>query len=72
MILQESLLVTLVKLVDGDAVCVTAHVYSVTAIQRGISLPVIQHLLGRDRLTTAEIYLNLSPEDMVREFREKR
>jgi integrase/recombinase XerD len=26
---------------------------------------------GHDRLTTTEIYLNLSPEEMVREFREK-
>ena len=28
-------------------------------------------VLGHDRLTTTEIYLNLSPEDVVREFREK-
>ena len=30
-----------------------------------------QPLLGHDRLTTTEIYLNLSPEDVIREFREK-
>ena len=26
---------------------------------------------GHDRLTTTEIYLNLSPEEVIREFREK-
>ena len=35
--------------------------FAVTAIQKGISLPVRQRLLGHDRLTTAEIYPNLSP-----------
>jgi len=41
------------------------------AIQKGISLPALQRLLGHDRLTTTEIYLNLSPEDVVREFHQK-
>jgi integrase/recombinase XerD len=45
--------------------------FSVAAIQEGISLPALQCLLGHDRLTTTEIYLNLSPEEVVREFREK-
>jgi len=43
----------------------------VTAVQKGISLPALQRLLGHDRLTTTEIYLNLSPEDVIREFKEK-
>jgi integrase/recombinase XerD len=50
---------------------VLRHTFAVTAIQKGISLPALQRLLGHDRLTTAEIYLNLSPEDVVREFWEK-
>jgi integrase/recombinase XerD len=50
---------------------VLRHTFAVTAIQKGISLPALQRLLGHDRLTTTEIYLNLSPEDVVREFREK-
>jgi integrase/recombinase XerD len=50
---------------------VLRHTFSVTAIQKGISLPALQWLLGHDRLTTTEIYLNLSPEDVLREFREK-
>ena len=45
---------------------------SVTAIQKGISLPALQRLLGHDRLTRTEIYLNLSSEKVMREFREKR
>lgn len=44
---------------------------TVTAVQKGISLPALQRLLGHDRLTTTEIYLNLSPEEVLREFREK-
>jgi integrase/recombinase XerD len=50
---------------------VLRHTVSVTVIQKGISLPALQRLLGHDRLTTTEIYLNLSPEDVMREFREK-
>ncbi|MGH8064870.1 MAG: tyrosine-type recombinase/integrase [Candidatus Entotheonellia bacterium] len=50
---------------------VPCHTFAVTAIQKRISLPALQRLLGHDRLTTTEIYLNLSPEDVVREFREK-
>ena len=50
---------------------VLRHTFSVTAIQKGISLPALQRLLGHDHLTTTEIYLNLSPEEVLREFREK-
>jgi integrase/recombinase XerD len=50
---------------------VLRHTFSVTVIPKGISLPVLQRLLGHDRLTTTEIYLNLSPEEVVRELQEK-
>jgi integrase/recombinase XerD len=50
---------------------VLRHTFSVTAIQKGISLPTLQRLLGHDRLTTTEIYLNLSPEEVIREFQSK-
>jgi integrase/recombinase XerD len=50
---------------------VLRYTFSVTAIQKGISLPALQRLLGHDRLTTTEVYLNLSPEEVVREVREK-
>lgn len=45
--------------------------HSVTAVQKGIPLPALQRLLGHDRLTTTGIYLNLSPEEVIKEFRAK-
>jgi integrase/recombinase XerD len=50
---------------------VLRHTFAVAAIQKGISLPALQRLLGHDHLTTTEIYLNLFPEDVLREFKEK-
>jgi integrase/recombinase XerD len=50
---------------------VPRHTFAVAAVEKGISLPALQRLLGHDRLTTTEVYLNLSPEEEVREFREK-
>jgi len=47
------------------------HTFAVTAVQKGVSLPSLQRLLGHDRLTTTEIYLNLSPEEAIREFQSK-
>lgn len=50
---------------------VLRHTFAVVCVQKGISLPSLQRLLGHDHLTTTEIYLNLSPEDVIREFKEK-
>jgi|GEM_PF-451404 len=50
---------------------VLRHTFAVTAVQKGLSLPALQKLLGHDRLTTTEIYLNLSPEEAIREFQSK-
>jgi integrase/recombinase XerD len=44
---------------------------TVTAVRKDIPRPALQRLLGHDQLTTTEIYLNLSPEEVVREFRGK-
>ena len=49
---------------------VLRHTFSVTAIQKGISLPALQRLLGHDRLTTTAISLNRSLEKVLREFQE--
>jgi integrase/recombinase XerD len=49
---------------------VLRHTSAVTAVQKGLSLSVLQRLLGHDRLTTTEISVNLSPEEVVRELRE--
>ena len=50
---------------------VLRHTFAVTAVQKGLSLPALQRILGHDRLTTTEIYLNLSPEEAIREFKAK-
>jgi len=50
---------------------VLRHTFSVTAVQKGISLPALQRLLGHDHPATTEIYLNLSPEHVIKEFMEK-
>ena len=50
---------------------VLRHTFAVNCIKKGISTRALQTLLGHDRLTTTEIYLNLSPEDAIREFLNK-
>lgn len=47
------------------------HTFAVTAIQKGVSLPALQRLLGHDHLATTEIDLNLSPEHVLQEYRDK-
>jgi len=51
---------------------VLRHTFAVTCMQqKNLSLPALQKILGHDRLTTTEIYLNVSPEEALREFQEK-
>jgi integrase/recombinase XerD len=50
---------------------VLRRTFAVTAILKGISLPTLQRLLGHDHLATTEIYLNLSPEHVLQEYRDK-
>ena len=50
---------------------VLRHTFSVNCIEKGISTRALQSLLGHDILATTEIYLNLSPEDAIREFLNK-
>ena len=50
---------------------VLRHTFSVDCIRKGISTRALQTLLGHDRLTITELYLNLSPEDAIREFLNK-
>ena len=47
------------------------HTFAVNCVKKGLSSRALQMLLGHDRLTTTEIYLNLSPEDAIREFLDK-
>ena len=50
---------------------VLRHTFAVTAVRRGISLPSLQRLLGHEDLATTQLYLNLSPEDVISEFEAK-
>ena len=50
---------------------VLRHTFSVNCIKKGISTRALQILLGQDRLTTTEIYPNLLPEDVRREFSDR-
>jgi integrase/recombinase XerD len=50
---------------------VLRHTFSFNYIKKGISTRALMAFLGHDRLTTTEIYLNLSPEDAIREFQNK-
>jgi len=47
------------------------HTFAVCCIQKGISTRALQAFLGHDRLQTTEIYLNLSPEAAIEEWRRK-
>lgn len=50
---------------------VLRHTFAVVSIQKGISTRALQEILGHDSLLTTEIYLNMSPEDALREFQDK-
>jgi integrase/recombinase XerD len=50
---------------------VLRHTCAVAAVQKGLSLPALQRLLGHDRFTPTEVSLNLSPEEVSRECREQ-
>ena len=47
------------------------HSFAVACVQRGVSTASLKKILGHDRLETTEIYLNLSPEQALEEFRLK-
>lgn len=47
------------------------HTFAMNCIKKGISTRALMEFLGHDRLETTEIYLNLSPEDAIEEFKEK-
>lgn len=47
------------------------HTFAISCIKKGISTRTLQSILGHDRLATTEIYLNLSPEEALAEFKRK-
>ena len=50
---------------------VLRHTFAVRTIEKGISTRSLMLVLGHDHLSTTEIYLNISPETVKREYREK-
>lgn len=50
---------------------VLRHTFAIMCIKRGISTRALMSLMGHDHLSTTEIYLNMSPEDIIKEFEEK-
>jgi integrase/recombinase XerD len=47
------------------------HTFATTALQKGISLPTVQKILGHDRLQTTAIYLNFTDPHIQEEFERK-
>lgn len=47
------------------------HTFAVKCLKRGIGLRTLQLLLGHQSIATTQHYLNLSPEEVIEEFREK-
>ncbi len=50
---------------------VLRHTFSCTYLQKGGSLAGLKKILGHDRLTTTEIYLNLTDQHIVEEYAAK-
>ncbi len=51
---------------------VLRHTFAVLSILRGVSISSLMKVLGHDWMSTTQIYLNMSPEEALREFKEKR
>ena len=50
---------------------VLRHTFAVMSLRKGIMLPVLQKALGHERLSTTEIYLNVSGADVLSEYGRK-
>ena len=50
---------------------VLRHTFAVECIRRGLSVAVVQKILGHDNLSTTQIYLNLSGDNVVSHYLEK-
>jgi len=60
---------------DGDSRCFLGgklrHTFATTALQKGISLPTVQKILGHDSLQTTAIYFNFTNVNIQDEFERK-
>jgi integrase/recombinase XerD len=50
---------------------VLRHTFATLALQKGISLAAVKKILGHDRLSTTEIYLNLTDIHVLEEYERK-
>jgi integrase/recombinase XerD len=50
---------------------VLRHTFATLALQKGISLAAVKKILGHDRLSTTEIYLNLTDRHIQEEYEAK-
>lgn len=50
---------------------VLRHTFATNAIQKGISLPTVQKILGHDSIVVTEIYMNFTNPHIVEEFKRK-
>jgi integrase/recombinase XerD len=50
---------------------VLRHTFAVESLEKGISLPSLQKVLGHENLETTAIYLDKSSSEAIREYREK-
>lgn len=50
---------------------VLRHSFACDAIRKGVSLPALSKMLGHENIATTQIYLNMSPEDVIKEMSDK-
>jgi integrase/recombinase XerD len=50
---------------------VLRHTFATLALQKGMSLAAVKKILGHDRLSTTEIYLNLTDIHIQEEYEQK-
>ena len=50
---------------------VLRHTFATLALQKGLSLAAVKKILGHDRLSTTEIYLNLTDGHVLEEYEQK-
>lgn len=50
---------------------VLRHTFAIDSVKKGVSTTSLQKVLGHDHLATTQIYLNMSPEDVLREYEAK-
>ncbi|MCL6494521.1 MAG: tyrosine-type recombinase/integrase [Ignavibacterium sp.] len=47
------------------------HTFAVNCLKKGINLRALQLLLGHSSISVTQIYLSLSPQDIIKEFNQK-